>query len=325
MEEINRKYSEIIFGNNNSMIQLNKILVKEAAMEKDYYLGLDMGSGSAGWAVTDDQYHVLRAHGKAMWGTRLFESANTAEERRINRTARRRLKRRNQRIEWLQEIFAEEINTKDSGFFRRMKESRYWAEDKRDENGSCPEMPYSLFIDEDFTDKEYHEKFPTIYHLRKYLMTTEETPDIRLVYLAFHHMMKHRGHFLLNGNIEEIRKFRKTFDQFLEVVRNEEMGFAGEIEEETYKKIEMTLKDVNLTRSAKKTTLIKSLKVTRVEEKELLALISGCTVKLSNIFNDKSLDETERPKISFADAGFDDYEAEIAIPFKNFFDNLPHP
>ena len=83
MEEINRKYSEIIFGNNNSMIQLNKILVKEAAMEKDYYLGLDMGSGSAGWAVTDDQYHVLRAHGKTMWGTRLFESANTAEEREI--------------------------------------------------------------------------------------------------------------------------------------------------------------------------------------------------------------------------------------------------
>ena len=76
------------------MIQLNKILVKEAAMEKDYYLGLDMGSGSVGWAVTDDQYHVLRAHGKAMWGTRLFESANTAEERRINRTPRRRLKRR---------------------------------------------------------------------------------------------------------------------------------------------------------------------------------------------------------------------------------------
>ena len=90
-------------------------------MEKDYYLGLDMGSASVGWAVTDDQYHILRAHGKALWGTRLFESANTAEDRRINRTARRRLKRRNQRIEWLQEIFAEEIAEKDSGFFRRMK------------------------------------------------------------------------------------------------------------------------------------------------------------------------------------------------------------
>ena len=50
-------------------------------MEKDYFLGLDMGSGSVGWAVTDDQYRVLRAHGKAMWGTRLFESANTAEDK----------------------------------------------------------------------------------------------------------------------------------------------------------------------------------------------------------------------------------------------------
>ena len=27
-------------------------------MEKDYYLGLDMGSGSVGWAVTDDQYRT---------------------------------------------------------------------------------------------------------------------------------------------------------------------------------------------------------------------------------------------------------------------------
>lgn len=280
-------------------------------MEKDYFLGLDMGSGSVGWAVTDNQYHVLRAHGKAMWGTRLFESANTAEDRRINRTARRRLDRRNQRIEWLQEIFAEEINKKDSGFFRRMKESRYYPEDKRDGNGNCPELPYALFIDEGFTDKEYHEKFPTIYHLRKYLMQTQETPDIRLVYLAFHHMMKHRGHFLLKGNIDQIREFRTTFDQFLKVIRDEEMGFAEEFNEEIYEKIEKILKDVNLTRSAKKAKLVKELHVSRPEEKELLALISGGTVKLSNIFNDKSLDECERPKLSFADSGFDDYVGEI--------------
>lgn len=293
------------------MVKLNKILNKETAMEKDYFLGLDMGSGSVGWAVTDEQYHVLRAHGKAMWGTRLFESANTAEDRRINRTARRRLDRRNQRIEWLQEIFAEEINEKDPGFFRRMKESRYYPEDKRDGNGNCPELPYVLFIDEGFTDKEYHEKFPTIYHLRKYLMQTQEIPDLRLVYLAFHHMMKHRGHFLLKGNIDQIREFRTTFDQFLKVIRDEEMGFAEEFNEDIYEKIEKTLKDVNLTKSAKKAKLIKELQVTRPEEKELLALISGGTVKLSNIFNDKSLDECERPKLSFADSGFDDYVGEI--------------
>ena len=32
-------------------------------MEQDYFLGLDMGTGSLGWAVTNDQYQVLRHHG----------------------------------------------------------------------------------------------------------------------------------------------------------------------------------------------------------------------------------------------------------------------
>ena len=109
----------------------------------------------------------------------------------------------------------------------RYEETNYFYY-KRDENGSCPEMPYSLFIDEDFTDKEYHEKFPTIYHLRKYLMTTEETPDIRLVYLAFHHMMKHRGHFLLSGDIGEVTEFEKTFQQLVENIKSEELDFKLE-------------------------------------------------------------------------------------------------
>lgn len=33
-------------------------------MEQEYYLGLDMGTGSVGWAVTDSEYHVLRKHGR---------------------------------------------------------------------------------------------------------------------------------------------------------------------------------------------------------------------------------------------------------------------
>ena len=100
-------------------------------MGQDYYLGLDLGSGSLGWAVTDENYEILRAHGKALWGVRLFESAKTAEERRTFRTSRRRLNRRNWRIELLQSIFAEEINKMDDGFFLRMNESRYLPEDKK--------------------------------------------------------------------------------------------------------------------------------------------------------------------------------------------------
>ena len=78
-------------------------------MGMDYFLGLDMGTGSLGWAVTDPEYEIVKKHGKALWGVRLFDSASTAEERRVFRTNRRRLDRRNWRIHILQELFAEEI------------------------------------------------------------------------------------------------------------------------------------------------------------------------------------------------------------------------
>lgn len=37
-------------------------------LEKPYYLGLDMGTNSVGWAVTDQQYNLLKAKGKDLWG-----------------------------------------------------------------------------------------------------------------------------------------------------------------------------------------------------------------------------------------------------------------
>lgn len=277
-------------------------------MTNDYYLGLDLGTGSVGWAVTNEKYEIKRTHGKALWGVRLFESAKTAEERRGYRTARRRLARRNWRLELLQGIFAKEINKIDEGFFLRMKESRYVPEDKRDINGQCPELPYALFVDSDFTDKEYHKKFPTIYHLRKWLMETDEIPDIRLVYLAFHHIMKHRGHFLLSGSIEQIKEFNSVFEQFVEAVRNEELDFDLNINKDKCYEIEMILKDNQTTRTFKKRELIKCLEASSSCEKALLGLITGNSTKLSEIFGSNQLDDSERAKISFADAGFEDYK-----------------
>lgn len=280
-------------------------------MGQEYYLGLDLGTASTGWAITDPEYHVLRKHGKALWGVRLFESASTAEERRMFRTGRRRLDRRNWRIQILQEIFAEEICKIDPGFFLRMKESKYYPEDKRDINGNCPELPYALFVDNDFTDKDYHKKFPTIYHLRKMLMNTEDTPDIRLVYLAIHHMLKHRGHFLLSGDISEIKEFGTTFSKLLENIKNEELNWNLELRAEEYAIVESILKDNMLNRSTKKTRLIKALKAKSTCEKAVLNLLAGGTVKLSDIFGLEELNETERPKISFADNGYDDYIGEV--------------
>ena len=39
--------------------------------------------------------------------------------------------------------------------------------------GNCPKLPYSLFVDKDYTDKDFHKEFPIIYHLRNGLMETE--------------------------------------------------------------------------------------------------------------------------------------------------------
>ena len=99
---------------------------------KDYYVGLDIGTNSVGWAVTDEQYQLCKYRKRAMWGIRLFEDANTAADRRMKRAARRRLQRKKQRIDLLQELFAEEMAKMDDTFFLRLNASRLRTEDKGD-------------------------------------------------------------------------------------------------------------------------------------------------------------------------------------------------
>ncbi len=286
---------------------------------QDYFIGLDMGTGSVGWAVTDPQYRVLRRHGKSLWGVRLFESAETAEERRMFRTARRRLDRRGWRINILQELFAEEISKVDPGFYLRMKESKYYPEDKRQEDGTCPELPYTLFADADYTDKDYHKEFPTIYHLRKYLMETTEMPDIRLVYLAMHHMMKHRGHFLLSGDIGQVIDFETTFLQLIYNIKNEELEFDLDITKDNICFIKSILTDRNETRTGKKTKLVKELHAKSTCEKGFLTLLSGGTVKLSDLFGNEDLDRCERSKISFVDSEYEEYKAVVETDLSELY------
>ena len=78
-------------------------------MDKEYYLGLDMGTSSVGWAVTTSDYDLVRAKGKDLWGVRLFDKAQTAVERRNYRAARRRRKREIARLGFLKSVFAQEI------------------------------------------------------------------------------------------------------------------------------------------------------------------------------------------------------------------------
>ncbi|BAK45586.1 type II CRISPR RNA-guided endonuclease Cas9 [Eggerthella sp. YY7918] len=163
----------------------------------NYNIGLDMGTASVGWAAIDEQGELLHFKGKPTWGSRLFDSANTAATARMPRGQRRRYIRRRWRLDLLQKFFSEEMAEKDPEFFIRLRQSSLWPEDRE---GGHTAYHWPLFNDSDFNEKEYYEKFPTIFHLRQWLMETDEKADIRLIYLAFHNIVKHRGNFLQENN-----------------------------------------------------------------------------------------------------------------------------
>ena len=143
----------------------------------NYYIGLDVGTNSVGWAVTDKEYNVEKFKGNAMWGVRLFDEAQDASGRRAMRTSRRRLERRKQRLILLEMLFASELSKIDPGFIIRMRESALWEDDK------SVDCKYSLFNDKRYSDVDYHKAYPTVYHLRQELLSSKEPHDVRLVYL----------------------------------------------------------------------------------------------------------------------------------------------
>ena len=165
---------------------------------ENYSIGLDMGTNSVGWAVMDETGELYKFKGKPTWGSRLFGDAEQAAGARSKRSLRRRYARRRQRLDWLQGFFIEEMKNVDSEFFIRLKQSRLWKED-RDPQYSDYHWP--LFNDSDFNESDYYQQFPTIYHLREFLMNTDSKADIRLVYLALHHIVKYRGNFLYQDNL----------------------------------------------------------------------------------------------------------------------------
>ena len=46
-----------------------------------YLLGLSISPTSVGWAVTDQQYNLLKYKRRTTWGIHLFDKADTAKER----------------------------------------------------------------------------------------------------------------------------------------------------------------------------------------------------------------------------------------------------
>lgn len=270
----------------------------------DYFIGLDLGTESVGWAVTDIEYNVVKKNGKALWGVRLFDEAKTAEPTRLFRTARRRNARRKQRIAWLQQLFNDEISKIDVAFFQKLKESAFLQEDKAI---SCQ---FTLFSGDTFGDKEYHEKYPTIHHLRKALLSEDKQFDARLVYLALHHTLKNRGHFLIDSDISsEDSNFSNVLNSLQSYLGDE---YETEITISDEAKFEDVLKDRTLGITKKKKALLELMDGTVCEQtKAIISMFAGATTKLAQICDDDTLNDEELSSLSLKSDDFDSKEVEL--------------
>ena len=284
-------------------------------IEEEYYLGLDMGTNSLGWALTNFEYELLRAKGKDLWGVRLFDSAEPAQDRRRNRSSRRRLAREKARIGILKELFADEIEKIDPGFYLRCEESKYHFEDRNEKN----QQPFALFADTGYTDKEYYQEYPTIFHLRKELIENKHPHDVRLVYLAILNMFHHRGHFLDSSqiNVEVEGKFQELFDELCMIAEKIEYEFPRSV---PALEIEKIINQKNMSRTGKCEQILSLLTLSKTKDKkqvEIIKMICGLTVKNALLFGEEIEDEELKKKsFSFRDSDLDekisDLEKEVS-------------
>ena len=273
-------------------------------MTKPYSIGLDIGTNSVGWAVITDSYKVpskkMKVLGntskkyvkKNLLGALLFESGITAEGRRLKRTARRRYNRRRNRILYLQEIFSREMAKIDESFFQRLDDSFLVPDEKRDSK-------YPIFGNL-VKEKTYHDEFPTIYHLRKYLADSSKKADLRLVYLALAHMIKYRGHFLIEGDFNSRNNdIKKNFQDFLDTYN---AIFESDLSLENSKQLEEIVKD-KISKSAKKDRLLKLFPGEKNSGifSEFLKLIVGNQADFRKYFN---LDE--KTSLHFSKESYDE-------------------
>lgn len=262
-------------------------------MEKEYYLGLDIGTNSVGYAVTDSEYKILKYKGEPMWGSHVFEEGSQCAERRGFRTARRRLDRRQQRVRLVQEIFANEISLVDDKFYIRLKESALYQEDKSGNN------PYSVFADDNYTDKEYYEKYPTIHHLIMDLIEDEQPHDVRLVYMAAAWLVAHRGHFLSDvekTHVEKVLDFDGVYRELQEYYNDNGYTIPWKDDEECFKDILLQNCGVRDKENLFKSKLFegtsyKSKEDDSIGNEAVITLLAGGTVDARKLFLNAEFEE----------------------------------
>lgn len=287
-----------------------------------YYLGLDIGTDSVGYAVTDTDYILSKFKGESMWGAMLFGSANAAADRRAFRTARRRLDRRQQRVQLLEELFAGEICKTDPYFFIRRKESSLFTDDAS--------HGVRIFQGEGITDAEYHRQYPTIHHLIKELMESEDAHDIRLVYIACAWLLANRGHFLFDippEDVSDILNFEKVYGNFQAFLNDREYTLPWRTEPKQILAILQKQCGVMKKYDSFKAELFGGKKIPKEKldtfpfnTDAVVMLLSGRTVKPKDLFCDEAYSELDSISLTMNDEDF----ARIAAQLGDNGDLLEH-
>ena len=180
-------------------------------------------------------------------------------------------------------------------FFKMLRESSLDPEDKT-YAGKILGVKYNLFSETGMTDTSYFRKYPTIYHLRNYLVNETNKVDIRLVYLALHHIIKYRGNFLYEGDFaNSTTEINSKLECIIEYLK-EKYGITLKCSNETILDI---LKQKNFSKANKKDKLIACFNYEK-EDKQVVVNIAnaflGYIVELKKIFDI----EIEKTSISFS-------------------------
>lgn len=266
----------------------------------NYSIGLDIGTNSVGWAVIDDSYQIPVYKGKKAWGVRRFDQGNTAENRRLKRGSRRRINRRRKRLEYLKEIFQIGLNEIDEKFLIAHdlidQEDSAQAIEKFKRDSTMHSLQKVLKVISK-SQKEYQEliaTYPTMFHLRYDIISNPNRKfDLRLIYLALHHITKKRGHFIQEGlevkellNVD-VQQIRNIIEEISTHYSDEPISLTNEEAEQ----LSTILRDTHITRNDR----VKKAKKIQKSLDHFARALLGMKFSVTKLFN---IDDEDK-KIEF--------------------------
>lgn len=264
---------------------------------KRYSIGLDIGVASVGWSCMTPDFRILKHNGRYAMGVREFESAETAETRRMQRGTRRGYNRRIKRLQLLQQTVSPLFKNDPSYFIEsNEKEKHFWRNSNHFENNSLSETLNYL--------KMNNKKYPTIYHLRSALLEGGEKFHPRLIYLALHNLVKYRGHFLNENMNWKDGEGKETLQTLLSDYFNELTAHYYNNKEFNYKDYEgliEILENNYLTNADKRKNI---LEIVGKDLKEPVSLVLGLKANVAKLFPESdqlTLYKEEKLGINFTD------------------------